>query len=306
MIHPGPYHRRPRSGRRARRGLSALTAVLLLAGLLATVAMNWQIVVARERLRGQARHLAGVVAAEGYGLHHWLHEERVAGTTPDPGEDTAGELSGDERTRLASHPAIATWRRSSIDRNRILLPRGWEIVHLVGRTTGEDLPDGILVLRPSDDIVNRPTWDALARALDVVLGSGTGAAAADLASAALADYDATRDRAYFTSRFARLDTNALLRQRHAGHPTLPMETDIDLGGNDLSNVKTLRARTGAFPEITGDLTVNGDIRTGGRKASVTTTRAATGIFGGITGAPDLDVDGCFRRLTPFLVHGAGC
>ena len=261
MIHPAAYpcrphlgwraRRYPRSGRRTRRGLSALTAVLLLAGLLATVAMNWQIAVANERLRGQARHLAEVVAAEGYGLHHWLHQERIAGTVTDPGEDSAVDLSGDERTRLAAHSAIATWRRSSSNPEEVLLPRGWEIVHLIGRATGEDLPDGILVLRPDNDIVSRPTWDALARALDVVLGSGTGAAAADLASAALADFrpdcdeeardDAIPacDRAYFASRFARLDMNAVLRQRHAGHPTLPMEAEIILGGHDLEGVGRL-------------------------------------------------------------------
>ena len=133
----------------------------------------------------------------------------------------------------------------------MLLPRGWQMVHLVGLAQGEDLPDGILVLRPDNDIVNRPTWGASQQALDVVLGSGTDPAAADLATAAGIGYNATHDRAYFASRFARLDTDAVLRQRHAGHVILPMAANLDLGRHNLENVNALRAQTGQIPEITG-------------------------------------------------------
>ena len=115
MIRVAPYPafrlprracRCPRSAPRSNcRGLSALTAVMLLAGILATVMMSWQITVAHERIRGQARHLAEVVAAEGYGLHHWLHAERITGTVTTPATPRA--LDAGESGRLAAHSAIA-------------------------------------------------------------------------------------------------------------------------------------------------------------------------------------------------------
>ena len=231
-----------------RRGLTALSAVLIVAGVLSAAAASWQIALVAERLRGQARHLAEAVAAEGYALHHWLHDERIGATRVItwPTDGAARELSAAERGWLAIHSATADWRRSSADPLRVLLPRGWEIVHLIGRRGGQ-LPDGVIVLRPSDDLVARPAWDA---ALDVVLGV-TGGAAGDLAGNALADYDAARDRAFFASRFARLDTRAVLREAHAGHAILPMETDLVMSANDLLNVGALSGTGGRIPEIAG-------------------------------------------------------
>ena len=248
-----PYPRRacrcPRSGRR---GLTALTAVLLLAGLLAMAVANWQIGLATERLPGQARHLAGVVEAEGYGLHHWLHAERIAGTVTAPA--TPRTLTAAERTRLSNHSAVADWRRSATDRTRVLLPRGWEIVHLIGAPDGR-LPDGVVILRPSNALVAEPTWAATQEALDVLLGMDTGGIAEGLATTALATsatpFDATRDRAVRASRLARLDTRAVLRERHAGHTVLPMEADLDAGGNDLADIGALNANSGQLPTLTG-------------------------------------------------------
>jgi len=414
MNHPAAYpgHFGPRRlPRRARRGLSALLAVIFLAALLSAALVSWHATLAAERVRGQARHLAEVVAAEGYALHHWLHEARAGTGFSPPAQGTARALtatgSSPELARLAGHSATTPWRRSSSNSRRVILPRGWSLTHLVGQVEGTDLPDGLVVLRPSSDRVSGPDWEIMARALDVLLGSGaqdaeTLAAAASLAPA----FDATRDRVVFASRFSRLDTHAVLRRRHAGTGLPSMEADLDLGGNALETVTHVSAdratvatltgecaapagalcadhltttrlavqtgiaqlasvdadratftgavsvtgliasedasiRTGnaritgtlttphltACTDPTADLCGGGDldfenttgtpdwtaaaifgdviIRDGNRLTGITTTTAHTGIFGGITGPPVLDVDECFRSVTPF-VHGAGC
>lgn len=235
--------------RRARRGAATLAAVMLLGGLAAAVVAAWQVGMAAERIRGHARHLAGAVATEGYGMHHWLHAERVAGTVTAPAEGTARALTAAEAGRLAAHSATARWRRAAADATRPVIPRGWEVVHLVGTAGG--LPDGVLVLRPSDEIVALPTWDAARQALDVTLGPSE-AGAATLAAFALPTWDAGRDRALPASRFARLDTDAVLREVHAGHARLAMETGIRMDGNDLSGIANLAGDRGMIPRIDGD------------------------------------------------------
>ena len=101
--------------RRARRGLGTLTAVMMVSGLLAIAMATWQVAVAAERVRGAARHLAEAVAEEGYALHHWLHDERVAGTVTSPADDTARALTTAEEGRFAVHSATARWRRTAAD-----------------------------------------------------------------------------------------------------------------------------------------------------------------------------------------------
>ena len=243
-------HRLPR---RARRGLGALATVMLLAGLLSAVAMSWQLAVADERIRGHARHLAEAVASEGYALHHWLHAERLDGTlTAIPAEGTARRLTAAERTDLAAHSATATWRRSVADATRPVLPRGWEIVHVVGAAGGT--VGGVVVLRPSADVVAAPAWNAVRQALDVTLGISDDGAAA-LAANALAGttpaWNATRDRAVPAARLSRLDDRALLREVHEGHAALPMAADLFMGGNDAGGVGRLQAVRGTIPQITG-------------------------------------------------------
>ena len=108
--------RRPGLPRRARRGLGALATVMLIAGLLATVAVRLQLAMADERVRGHARHLAEAVAAEGYGLHHWLHAERIAGTVPAParGHGAGAHGRGGRASRRAfRHRGVATVHRRS-------------------------------------------------------------------------------------------------------------------------------------------------------------------------------------------------
>ena len=242
--------------RRDRRGLAALVGMTMIAAVAVSATLVWKLGLAGERLRGEARHLAKAVAAEGYGLHHWLHAERTAtppGVTP-PAEGEARELTLAERGRLAAHSAVAPWRRSAADPTLPVLPRGWEIVHLVGRAG--DHADAVLVLRPSDALVALPTWDAARRALDVTVGTGEDGAVTlatfALAASPLDDYDPDRDRALRASRFARLDTDAVLREIHAGHAPPPVGTGILMGGHDLARVGELDGERGTIPRIDGD------------------------------------------------------
>ncbi|MYF38126.1 MAG: hypothetical protein F4219_05060, partial [Gammaproteobacteria bacterium] len=149
-----PFIRHPRP---ERRGMAALGAVMVLSGLAAVLVTGWQVAMAGERIRGAARYLSESVAAEGYGLHHWLHAERTdPPVTPPmafPAEGTARALTTAEAGRLAVHSATARWRRTAADATVPVLPRNWEIVHLVGTAGG--LPDGVLVLRPSDEVVGK-------------------------------------------------------------------------------------------------------------------------------------------------------
>ena len=95
-----------------------------------------------------------------------------------------------------------------------------------------------------------PAWDALRRALDLTPGpSGAGASA--LAAAAVADWNPARDRAVAASRLARLDTGAVLRQVHAGHPAPVMGTELLMGGNDVNAAAALVTARARLPEIAG-------------------------------------------------------
>ena len=226
---------------------------MLAAGLAVTVVAGWQVAMAAERIRGHARHLAEAVAAEGYALHHWLHGERAGGTLGNvPAEGAARALTAAERTGLAAHSATARWRRTAADATRPVLPRGWEIVHLVGTAGG--MPDGVVVLRAGNAAVAEPTWGAAWQALDVTLGESEAAAAA-FAAIALAGvtpaWDAARDRAVAASRLSRLDADAVLREVHAGHPRLPMATDLLMGRNDVGGVGTMEGEDGRIPRIVG-------------------------------------------------------
>ncbi len=326
MIRRAAYPRCPHSGRaplrwprRSRRGASALLAVLLLAGLLSAALVSWQAALASERLRGEARHLAEVVAAEGYGLHHWLHEVRDGPGFSLSAEGTARALTATgtnpERARLASHSAIASWRRSSSDRNRVILPRGWSIVHLIGHATDEDLPDGILVLRPSDDIVNRPGWKMMEQALDVTLEGGSGIAETLAATAPITPaFDPARDRAVLASQSSRLDGTAVLRQRHAAQALPVMKATIDLRGGDLLDAERVTADRGFIDRITGncagtagalcatyvtadDLDVNGTATLAGVEAG---TLTSAGNVTGVTSLDAKDVEVDTTLTTPML------
>jgi len=291
-----------RTGDRARRGVAALPATLFLLGVLASLLGLWQIAQAQERVRGEARHLADVLAAEAYALHHWLHAARQSGSVTTPAIGTARALTPTEQLTLSTHSATAPWRRSSGNALRTVMPRGWSLTALIG-TTGEDIavtdliPDGVLILRPDDATVNGPRWPALTEALDVLLRDAS-PRAGTLANTAITTFDATRDHAVLASRFARLDRDAVLRQTHAGHPLRPAQTDLALGNRDLTNTNALQADSAVAPAITGncrpgspsnplcaenldgaaDLSVTGVTRTDSvAVTALTTNRDVTGV-----------------------------
>ena len=243
---------RVRSPRCGRRGLSALTVALLLSGVLALAASAWQIDVTRARLDGEVQHMAEVVAAEGYGLHHWLHENPPGGPTCDPGEEPpcGRPLTLTERSELANHAAIAPWRRyepEPPDPPAVILAQGWSIEYLIANT-GTGPTDGVIVLRPDDNVVNHETWAGTIRAVNAIFGTGAGVSMA-AADDALSDFNSARDRAVLASRYARLDKDALLREPQAGHPVLAMETSLNMGGNQVSDVEQLHATGATLPTI---------------------------------------------------------
>ena len=243
--------------RSRRRGLVALSASLGVFSVLASAYVMWQLGQADERLRSHARHIADVVAAEGFSVHHWLHDEihRSSPIMTIPSINTARTITATERGRLETHFATSRWRRSSRDASRVLLPRGWSIERLIttiGHNTDGSalLPDGIVVLRPSADIANSATWRAVNDALDVVLPAASDRAST-LAASVITSFDATRDRAFLASRFARINTAAVLRRAHAGHAQLALQTDLLMDTHDISNVGVLESSTSTVPEITG-------------------------------------------------------
>ncbi|WP_419739492.1 hypothetical protein [Ruegeria sp.] len=253
--------------RRPRRGLSALTGVMLLASVMAGIAASWQIDIARARIEGEARHLAEVVAAEGYGLHHWLHANPpITAPGTDPCQATGAApcgraLTSEEQARLARAATIAPWRRDATDTandpTRVLLARGWTLTHLIG-DTGNGPADGVIVLHPGMHVVTHPTWRAARQALDNAFGlDGAGDEETQRAAALIArdalgrGFDPKHDRAILASRFARLDTQALFRERVAGHPPLPMTTGINMGGRTILGTGRLGALSATVPTLRG-------------------------------------------------------
>ncbi|MXX88706.1 MAG: hypothetical protein F4213_03280 [Boseongicola sp. SB0677_bin_26] len=233
------------------RGLSSLLIVILVAGLLAQMAFAWNLSVREERVHGAATTLADVIRAEAYGLHHWLHRERVDGLNEHlPLQaDTTRFLDADENARLAADPAVTPWRRAAADSTRVIMPRGWTLVRMIARTRGDNaVEDAVLVLRA-------PVGAPAARLAPVFLHLDSliareGGQAETLATTAFAvtgdavpDFDPDRDRAFLASKFARIDSTIVLRDRHAGQPRPSMATDLDVP--DIFNINSMTAKAAA-------------------------------------------------------------
>ena len=223
------------------------------------IILSWQTGVARARFEGYMRHLAEAVSAESYSLHHYLYDQaslfNMISCLPPldpldpPVKPPCGRaFSTSENMNLANHYSMALWRRTGAD-SRILLPKGWSIVHLVG-DTGDNVVhnsnndniifDGVVVLRPSDDIVNGPVWNSIIRSINEKISSRRATDETDLAviiaESANINFNRSRDTAVLASQFSRLDNNALLRSPHPGHPALPMQTSINMNNRSIINM----------------------------------------------------------------------
>ena len=259
-----------RCPRADRRGLAALSGAVLASAVLLTMLATWQLGQARVRLEGMARHLATTVEAEGYALHHWLHAAQGS-LTPPPAAGTARTLSEAETTEL--FPYAAPWRR---DGGRMVSLRGWEIVPLAG-AGGR----GVIVLRPSRDVTGSPIWKGLQAALDVRLGGSDATDEARMALASTTDpFDPDEDRAFFASNFARLESDALLRQAHAGQSAQAMAAALDMGGHKITGAGVLTVGQSAdIRTVTGPVSLTGSLsanRLNARDASDLESMAASG------------------------------
>ena len=229
------------------------------------IILSWQTGVARARFEGYVRHLTEAVSAEAYSLHHYLYDQaslfNMTSCLPPldpldpPDKPPCGRaFSTSENMSLASHYSMAPWRRTGAD-SRILLPEGWSIVYLIGNTgdnvvrnpnNGNIILDGVVVLRPSDDIVDGPVWNSITRSINEKISSRRATDETDLAviiaESANIDFNRSRDSAVLSSWFSRLDNKALLKSPQAGHPVLPMQTSINMNNNPITGIDTIHVQ----------------------------------------------------------------
>ena len=270
-----------RRARRARRGMAALLLTMLLAAVLGAAVLAWEIGLARDRIAGQAALLAEAVAAEGYALHHWLHNNPPV---PPPPGGSARVLTGVENTGLENHAASAPYWR---------LARGWRLTRLMGLAQGAAAGTrihGILVLHPPDPPPGAPVrlleeMELRREEVDLRLGAASRGRAAGLLANTAFTLDAG-DIAVLAAAFARIDPTVVLRSQRAGFAPPQMAEILDLGGNNLIGVGEIEARTARLPllrppapalgtpaipiELTGGLDIRDDLTATGSPTTLAT------------------------------------
>ncbi len=252
-----------RPPRRARRGLAALAGALLAATVLSTLWTAVRIAEARARIAGLAGLVVETAAAEGYGLHHWLHTAR-GGLTSPPAEGAARPLDAAETARLEAHAAHQPW---------VTPPRGWAVTPLLSMPpgqAGDALPHGLLVIRPP---AAAPA--ALLDAVATHLAAEAGGTDAMRLAATAAGVDPARDLAVMAWRFGRIDRRAVLRARRAGHAGTPMLAPLDMDGRDIADAGRISASRAVTDAITGPTTVAAALRTD--RLEATSARARGGL-----------------------------
>ena len=268
---------RRKQARRARRGMAALFLSMLLAAVLGAAALAWEIGLARDRIAGQAALLAEAVAAEGYALHHWLHNNPPV---PPPPGGSARVLTGVENTGLENHAAFAPYWR---------LARGWEVTRLMGLAQGAVAGTrihGILVLHPpplplgaSDRL--REEMELRREEVALRLGAASrGGAAGLLANTAPGFTLDARDIAVLAAAFARIDPTVVLRSQRAGFAPPQMAEHLDLVGNNLIDVGEIEVGIARLPplrplalapiELTGALDIRDDLTATGPPTELAT------------------------------------
>ena len=242
---------RGKQARRARRGMAVLSLTMLLAAVLGAAALAWETGVARDRIAGQAALLAEVVAAEGYALHHWLHnwqDNPPSGSALPPPRGFARLLTNRETTRveptgttgLENHAASAPYWR---------LARGWEVTRLMGLPQGAVVGTrihGILVLHPP---AGAP--ELLREEVELRLGAAPRGGAAGLWANTAPGFtlDGARDIAVLAAAFARIDPTAVLRSQRAGFAPPQMAETLDLGGHNLIGAGEIEASIASLSRL---------------------------------------------------------
>ena len=237
------HHRR--YPRRHRRGLAALTATLFVAALLLSLSSLWIVAEARQKIAGEAALVAEAVAWAGYGLHHWLHENRSNVTDCDGKRIFVGEpLSSD--CDILAYGGPAPWA---------VPPRNWAIVLHIrtpgGQEWNDPLPHGILVVRPLDCTADRDRarflHSEVAQRLGVAVDETTAPAgrppAAGPALALVGSQARDCDLVVFAHSFSRIDPSLVLREPRAGFSPPVMETALDMDGNSITGDGTLTIGT---------------------------------------------------------------
>ena len=275
--------RQRKQARRARRGMAALLLTMLLAAVLGAAALAWETGVARDRIAGQAALLAEAVAAEGYALHHWLHNNPPV---PRPPRGSARLLTGVEITGLEAHAASAPYWR---------LARGWEVTRLMGLSQAAVAGSrihGILVLQPPPGFLRREALALLRDEVELRLGvvPPRGSAARLLADTAPTFTLDGGDIVVLAAAFARIDPTVVLRTQRAGFAPPQMAETLDLDGNNLIGAGEIEARTarllrlrplaGTPPiqiELTGGLEIRDDLTATGPPTAFATLEVRGGF-----------------------------
>ena len=304
---------RRKQARRARRGMAALLLTMVLAAVLGAAALAWEIGLARDRIAGQAALLAEAVAAEGYALHHWMHnwqDNPPPGSTPPPPRGFARELTVAETDLLEDHAASAPFWR---------LARGWEVTRLMGLAQGAVAGTrihGILVLRAppgAPELLRQEVGLRLGAApppppLAPLPPAPACGAAVCRAAGLLADTAPTftlidvRDIALPAFAFARIDPTVVLRSQRAGFAPPQMADNLDMGGNNLIGAGEIEVGTTRLPplrppapalgtpaipiELTGGLDISDDLTATGSP----TTLATLDVGGRFVAADILNAD----------------
>ena len=249
--------RRQGHTRRARRGVAALSAVLMGSALLSSVVLAWQLREVASQQRAEAGLVIAAAEDAGFALHHWLHDYRELWQFQEPAPGVARPLNASEELSLESSAAWSPWTR---------LPGGWSLEAWVTTLNGQsdrELPHGVLLL------VADATVNAAARnRVESHFGTGSGAEdwqqiTRESDGTPLVPSDAIAVAAWTQSR---LDPAVVFRGARAGHPEQGMAVAIDLGGHDIRDAAAVSMTTGVMdllvPRISlDDLTVSGRLVT---------------------------------------------
>ena len=317
-IHPGPTRRRVAP--RHKRGLSALTATLLVSLSLAVAFAGFASSEALRLRDAQATRLAQWTRQEARALHLWLHDAqaRAAFRLPMSGDARVAGNTGSPPSGVANTAGAASTAGLAADRAPWASPpRGFSAHYAIANpATQANNPDnieglmrahGILVVDVGDpDAVegnHRYLLTALCRALAPSEVSVMRAEA--LAKRALpglnfggpgCDIDRPgRAVALFAAPLSGIDPELVLREPRSGFAPAVMQTALHMGGHALSDVadmtvpygggieaSLLAAPQGGALNVSGNLTVEGGFSAGPLRAMSAQVAGGLDVQGQLT------------------------